>query len=128
MNAVSPITAADPMRDELFGVDIDPWDAPGWREAANEYRKARGKNVSVVSLAPEGIARLRRLMDDGVSHERAWFELGRGRPTPEVTIQAIVFAVRERGMAALKKPATTRRLSHCNAAAITEIGKRIGRK
>jgi hypothetical protein len=47
------------------------------------------------------------------------------RPTPKATIDAVVFAVRERGLAALKEPANLERLSRCDAAAKAEIERRI---
>jgi hypothetical protein len=47
------------------------------------------------------------------------------RPTPEATIEAIMHAVRERGLAALKEPATAERLSRCDASAKAEIERRI---
>jgi hypothetical protein len=47
------------------------------------------------------------------------------RPTPEVVIEAIMFAVRERGLAALKEPATAERLKRCDATARIEINQRI---
>jgi hypothetical protein len=47
------------------------------------------------------------------------------RPTPEVVIEAIMFAVRERGLAALKEPATAERLERCDAAAKAKIEQRI---
>ena len=77
---------------------------------------------------PEELARLRRrLMADDVSLERAWAELNdpRNRPTPKATVDAIVFAVRGRGLAALKEPATAKRLEHCDEAAKSEIERRI---
>ena len=71
--------------------------------------------------------RLRRLMADDVSLERAWSELNdpRDRPTPKATIDAIMFAVCARGIAALKEPATAQRLRHCDEAAKGEIERRI---
>jgi hypothetical protein len=38
-----------------------------------------------------------------------------------------VYCVRERGLAALKEPANLERLTHCDAAAKTEINRRIAR-
>src|SRR6266478_8420806 len=49
----------------------------------------------------------RQLLDDGVSLERAWRELNdeRSHATPQVTIESIMYCVRQRGLAALKEPA-----------------------
>jgi hypothetical protein len=46
-------------------------------------------------------------------------------PTPQSTIEAILFAVRERGLDALKEPANKERLSRCDQAARAQIEKRI---
>jgi hypothetical protein len=45
----------------------------------------------------------------------------RERPTPEVTVLALMHAVRERGLAALDEPANVVRLSRCDAAARAEL-------
>jgi hypothetical protein len=73
------------------------------------------------------ILRARRLLHGRVSIERAWAELNdpRNHWTPKVTIEAVVYSVRERGLAALKEAANVERLSRCNAAAKAEIEKRI---
>jgi hypothetical protein len=49
----------------------------------------------------------------------------RRRPTPEVVIEAVMYAVRRRGIAALSEPGTIERLQRCDAYARTEINKRI---
>ena len=49
----------------------------------------------------------------------------RSRPTPRTTIEAILWRVRERGSLALHEPANIERLRRCDAAARTEINKRI---
>jgi hypothetical protein len=69
------------------------------------------------------LKRLRRLMDDEISLERAYAEMMKARPTPNATIEAIKQAVRERGVAALKEPATRERLSRCDDAAHAEIDR-----
>jgi hypothetical protein len=47
------------------------------------------------------------------------------RPTPQSTIEAILWSVRTRGLAALKEPASIERLERCDAAARAEINRRI---
>ena len=66
-------------------------------------------------------------MQRGVSLEQAWNEINgpRNRPTPNVVVEAIMVAVRERGLVALKEPATVERLKRCDAAARAEINQRI---
>jgi hypothetical protein len=88
---------------------------------------ARAGRILIVEAAPEKLAQLRRLMGDDVSLNAAWHELNdpRNRPTPKATVDAAVFAVRERGLAALKKPTNLERLSRCDAAAKAEINERI---
>jgi hypothetical protein len=45
--------------------------------------------------------------------------------TPQSTIEAVMVAVRARGIAALKEPATIERLMRCDDAAKGEINRRI---
>jgi hypothetical protein len=47
--------------------------------------------------------------------------------TPRTTIEAIMWTVRARGVAALREAANIERLSRCDSAARTEINERIGR-
>jgi hypothetical protein len=54
--------------------------------------------------------RARRLLDDGISYERAYGELLRDRPAPEFLVKALMFSLR-RGVDELTKPDTLRRLS-----------------
>jgi hypothetical protein len=46
-------------------------------------------------------------------------------PTPQSTIEAIMVAVRARGIGALKEPANLDRLRQCDAKAKAEIDRRI---
>jgi hypothetical protein len=71
--------------------------------------------------------RLRRLLRDDVSFEAAWNELNdpSRRPTPQVTIEAVVLAVRERGLKALQEPDMLERLSRCDDAARRQINGRF---
>jgi len=79
--------------------DMSYWDAPFWREAAIEYHRDRPRGPAI---EPERLALLRRLMADDVSLERAWHELSDNRPTPQTTIEAICYAVRQQGLDASK--------------------------
>jgi hypothetical protein len=47
--------------------------------------------------------------------------------TPQSTVEAILYCVRERGLAALKEPANEERLSRCDEAAMKQIRERIER-
>jgi hypothetical protein len=51
----------------------------------------------------------------------------KARPTPQTTIEAILYCVRERGPDALCQPANVERLSRCDAAALAEIRERVVR-
>jgi hypothetical protein len=75
------------------------------------------------------ILRARRLLAQDVTLEQAWFEVNdpQARPTPQVTVEAILHCVRERGLAALKEPANLERLARCDAAAKAQIDERIGK-
>jgi hypothetical protein len=48
-------------------------------------------------------------------------------PTPQTTIEAVMYCVRERGVAALLEPANQQRLLTCDAAARAEINTRIAK-
>jgi hypothetical protein len=104
----------------------EAWDAPSWREAAREYHRDRaGQRRLIVEIESEHF--LKRLMRPGVTLEQAYSELNdpRNRPTPKVTVEAVMVAVRARGIATLKEPATAERLQRCDAAARAEINQRI---
>jgi len=45
--------------------------------------------------------------------------------TPQSTIEAILYSVRSRGLAALKEPDNEERLSRCDEAAMKQIHERI---
>ena len=54
-----------------------------------------------------------------------WERLNNPRQTSQSTIEAILVAVRTRGLAALKEPANLERLRRCDAKAQAEIDRRI---
>jgi hypothetical protein len=47
------------------------------------------------------------------------------RPTPQTTVEAVMYTVRERSLKALLEPANQQRLSRCDAGARTQINARI---
>jgi hypothetical protein len=47
--------------------------------------------------------------------------------TPQATVEAIMVAVRERGLAAFKDAANVERLARCDQAARAQINRRIAR-
>jgi hypothetical protein len=101
---------------------MTPWDAPSWREAAAECH--RGQSGRLPDIEPKRLARLRRLMADSVSLERAYHEVGRDSPTPAVTVQALMFSLR-RGVNELTQPDTLRRLSQLSQAQLLEVCERL---
>ena len=54
-----------------------------------------------------------------------WEQLNNPRRTPQSTIEAILVAVRTRGLAALREQANLERLRRCDAKAQAEIDRRI---
>ena len=55
------------------------------------------------------------------------FEPKQTSRTPQVTIEALVYCVRTRGIGALQAPANVERLAHCDDAAQAEIMRRIAK-
>ena len=102
-------------------------DGPSWKQAALEYHHARGDRTLIVEIEPDHLKQLRRLMEPAVTLEQAYREITKNRPTPQVTVEAVILTVRERGLAALKEPANVERLERCDAAAKAEIERRIAK-
>ena len=51
----------------------------------------------------------------------------RSRSTPQSTIEAVLYCVRERGLAALREPTNLERLSQCDEEARAQINERIAK-
>jgi hypothetical protein len=66
-------------------------------------------------------------LDQEESLGPAYERMLRNRPTPQVTIEAVLYCVRERGLAALKEPANLERLSRCDGAARAQINEWIAK-
>jgi hypothetical protein len=60
---------------------------------------------------------------EGAVHDR----MQRGRSTPQSTIEAVLYCVRERGLAALREPTNLERLSQCDGKARAQINERIAK-
>jgi hypothetical protein len=89
-----------PVRDDLPTSDEPPTafaDEASWREAAIEYHQDRAGRTLVVELAPERLARVRRLMADEVTFERAWHEVNERPPSdvPIATLHAAEFLLQQ---------------------------------
>jgi hypothetical protein len=103
----------------------EAWDAPSWKTEAIKYRA----DHPTQPVPPrEQTKRVRRLMDPNISLERVWHELNStsGRAA-DMTVEALMFSLRERGTKALSEPDTQRRLSQCSDAQVIEIGDRLQR-
>jgi hypothetical protein len=81
----------------------DPWSAPGWREAAIKYHETRGNCVLVVETRPE---------PSDNTH------------VPQSTVEALMWCLREQGLACLLDR-NCERLSRCDAAAMARIAQRL---
>ena len=77
---------------------------PGWRDAAVDYHKDRGLRVSVTSYTADELARLRELMADNVTLERAWHETHPADRAAASTVEALMLALGERDTKALAEP------------------------
>ena len=73
---------------------------------------------------PYDLARLRRLMADDISIDRAWHELETDRPATKATVDALMFSLR-RGANELTRPDTQRRLSALDADQLEDICLRV---
>src|SRR5262245_59739753 len=91
---------------ELGRATAGPWSNPSWTRAAVEYRELRGERPLIVEIEPERLQWLRGLMQPGISLQQANREITEpsNRPTPAVVVEAVMLAVRECGLAALKEP------------------------
>jgi hypothetical protein len=105
------------------------WEGESWKKAARWYHVNRQGRPLLVEFDPTELKPLRRLLSNDVSLDGACRELNalENRPTPQVTVEAIWHAVRERGLAALNESATRQRLARCDAAALAQIDQRITR-
>jgi len=116
---------AIPIGAELVLAD-DAWAAPGWREAALDYHKHRGNRASIAPYAPEHLARLRRLLDDDVSLDRAWHAVNDRRSGAAAsTVEALVYGLRDGLVALSKNPDRLRRLSELNAEQLKAVCRRV---
>jgi hypothetical protein len=70
------------------------------------------------------ILRARRLLADDVSYERAYAEFMRERPTPEATVDVLVYSLR-RGPGELTQPDTLRRLSALDPDQLKDVCRRV---
>jgi len=108
-------------------VTADACDVFSWKQAVGEYHREGAGRRLIVEIEPERLKRLRRLMQSAVTLEQAYWEINdpSNRPTPAVVVEAVMLAVRERGLERRKEPTTVERLQRCDAVARAEINQRI---
>jgi hypothetical protein len=82
-------------------------------------RKAASRRADVGTLRAH-----RLLADDGISYERAYWEIMRGRPAPETMVEALMYSLR-RGVNELTKPDTLRRLSMFDEGQLRRVCRRV---
>src|SRR5215468_10851884 len=70
------------------------------------------------------LERLRRLMDDDVSIERAWHKIDPNDRAAASTVEALKFSLRD-GIHALIAPATLERLSKLDERQLSEVAERV---
>jgi hypothetical protein len=103
------------------------WDALAWQAAAAEYHNKN--HQSAAKIEPERLQRLRHLMDNDVSLERAWSELNDQRRRGEAAtaaVEALIYSLR-RGVDALAEPDTARRLAELSDDQLLAVGERLRR-
>ena len=64
---------------------------------------------------------------DRMSLDALWARLNQARATPQSTVEAVMFCVRERGLKTLEESANLERLSRCDESARAQINNQIAR-
>jgi hypothetical protein len=113
--------AEDPGEQNTRGGDY--WSDPGWGKAARQYHAARAGRLLVTEIEPQRLARLRELLANDISLDRAWRELNErdDQPAPQATVDARVYELRTNGLAALKNPSCRRRLADLSNGQLQEL-------
>jgi hypothetical protein len=76
--------------------------------------------------APPNLDRVRQLLGNDVSLERAWHELNSLRDRAAAsTVEALMFVLRERGIAALTEPKIQGWLAELGDEQVVEVGARL---
>jgi hypothetical protein len=103
---------------------MPPWDAPSWRQAAKDYQEQHAGHSSTETIERERLSRLRRLLESGVTLDRAWDEINRSWPAPKATVDALLLSLR-RGADELVKTETFRQLSVLDEGQIEDVCLRV---
>jgi hypothetical protein len=112
--------------DEKAPDAVDAWQAPSWCEASIEYHKARDGRRAVLEIEPERLKRLRRLMLDNVSLNRAYHELNQGGgQAPAALVEALMFSLRLGIIDGLARPGAKERLSRLSEEQLRAVCDRL---
>ena len=116
-----------PLACDVCGVApcVNPLFCEGCRDA--DARKARGEQPLYASGTWTAPLDVIPHDWDAMSLDALWYLFNKRRPTPQATVEAIMYCVHERGLAALKEPINQERLSRCDAGARQQINERIER-
>jgi hypothetical protein len=97
------------------------WSDPDWGAAAAEYHRALGHRQ--LTVEPERVVQLRRLMADDVSLNRTSRELQarRGDGAAHATVGALLYQLRTDGLAAFEHPNCRRRLVDLSDGQLREV-------
>jgi hypothetical protein len=80
------------------------WDAPSWRKPAAWYHEQRGERALIAEP-----------------------QCRRGPDAPKSTVDALMYSLRQRGVAAIAEPDTRRRISQLNETQLREASARLQR-
>jgi hypothetical protein len=108
--------------------DHDEWEREGWTRAAQNYREQRGSRHFLVEYTPQELARLRALLADGVTLDRAYAEIHARHfagHAAESTVEALMLGLRERGTAALAEEPARQRLAQLDEEQVIQVGDRL---
>lgn len=106
----------------LCNADIDRCETAE-RHLARVSNTARVGGRMVAQIEPERLTRLRLLLADDISLDRAWRELNDpgARPTPQTTVDALLYQLRTQGLAAFEYPNCRRRLADLSVEQLREV-------
>jgi hypothetical protein len=133
MNApvISPAVSAGTAGDTGWSATIDACHgllaiALGTNNMDDTFERAcRGADRKAAARSQDPrLTRLRRLLEDDVSLERAYHEIMRARPTPEATVDALVYSLR-RGVNELTNADTLHRLSGLDEGQLKAVCRRV---
>jgi hypothetical protein len=93
--------------------------------ASTDQAEGRRETADVVADSADEVCDMK--LDRKVSLRAACDRMLSSRPTPQSTIEAVLYCVRERGLAALKEPTNLERLSQCDGEARAQINQRIAK-